>query len=909
MSARRGWPERVALAAFRAAGRLLPPGFRAAYFAEAERDLRETLDTRYRRGGSVGVAAAGAAAVADVVRRVPVEWWAVLTDRADGRSPVAGPRTGEWMMIWIGDLRVAARALGHRPGYTAAAMLTLALGIGATVAIFTVVDAVLLRSLPYPDADRIVSVSHHAPALNLPELNNSDGTLNFYRDEADFFASLAAFTMTSHNLVGGNQPERVQLTAVTPSLFDVLRVRPALGRPFGEADAVDGAPPVAILTHASWTSRFGADPDVLGRTIELDGTPTEIVGVMAKGFAFPDPDPVALVPMGIDPNGTFGAFGTEGIGRLAPGLTVEQAQRRATELQARLYEYFPDLTPGFVDQSGWSVTVQRYQDRLVGRDVASALWIVLGTVGFVLLIACANVANLFLVRAESRQKELAVRAAMGAGSGRIASGFLSEAFLLGAAGGAAGLLLAWLGVDVLVERGPSSVPRLDQVAVGGASVAFAVVLSLAASLLLGALPLVRYRASALASILRDGGRGATDGRGRHRTRSLLVAAQLSLALVLLVGSGLMLRSFDRLRRVDPGFDPADVLVIGMSLGENFAGRSPEGARFYQGVADEVATLPGVRAVGLTSRAPLGEGDSNGGSFYIEGEPRDESELPPVAMYKAVGADYLAAIGQPLLGGRDLQPSDWEEATPVLLVNRAFEETFLGGAALGKGIKWDSARAFARVVGVVEDAHEFRLTEEPRPVAYLPMVVGDWGYPGMARMYLTVRGDGHAPLPLAAIRDVVRRQGPEVPITTVRTMDEIMARSIAQMSFTMVLLGLAAVVALFLGAVGLFAVVSYVVGQRTREIGVRVALGAARADIRRMVFRQSAVVAAAGVVVGLLGAGALTRFMDAILYEVDAADPLTFVGAPLLLVAVLAFATWLPARRAARVDPIDALRAE
>ncbi len=386
--------------------------------------------------------------------------------------------------------------------------------------------------------------------------------------------------------------------------------------------------------------------------------------------------------------------------------------------------------------------------------------------------------------------------------------------------------------------------------------------------MLGALPLVRYRASALAGILRDGGRGATDGRGRHRTRSLLVAAQLALALVLLVGSGLMLRSFDQLRHVDPGFRPDDVVSVGMSLGETFSGRNPEGARFYQDVADEVATLPGVRSVGLTSRAPMGEGDSNGGSFYIEGEPREEGALPPVAMYKAVGADYLEAIGQPLLRGRTLEPSDWEDANGSVLVNEAFEKAFLGGSAIGKGIKWDEERAFARVVGVVADAHEFSLSDEPRPVAYLPMVVADWGYPGMARMYLLVRGDGRTPVPVTAIRDVVRRHGPEVPITTVRTMDEIMANSIAQTSFTMVLLGLAAAVALFLGAVGLFAVVSYVVGQRTREIGVRVALGAARADIRRMVFRQSAVVAAAGVAVGLLTAGVLTRFMGAILYDVS-----------------------------------------
>jgi len=900
---------RLALAAYRAAARALPAEFRTTFLVDGERDLEEALRACHAAGGAAAAARAGLGALADVVRRIPVEWWAALVGRGERSGAGPRPRVGERLMSWMSEVRVSARALSRRPGYTAAAVLTLALGIGASVAIFTVVNAVLLRSLPYPDADRIVSISHHAPALDIPELTNSEGTLNFYRANADFFAPLAAYTQEQHNLVGGDQPERVKLTAVTPEIFDVLRVRPALGRPFGAADAAEGAPPVAILTDATWRTRFGADPAVLGRTIELDGTSTEIVGVMPRGFAFPGEDAVALVPATIDPKGTFGAFGIEGIARLAPGVTVAQAQQRATEIQPRMYDFFPELTRGFLEQAGWSVTVERYQDRLIGDDVARALWIVLGTVGFVLLIACANVANLFLVRAESRQKELAVRAAMGAGAGRIAAGFLSEALLLGAFSGLVGVLLAWGGVALLVAAGPSALPRLHEISVDGTSLAFAAVVSVGASLFLGALPLLRSRAGAVARVLRDGGRASTDGRDRHRTRSVLVAAQLALALVLLVGSGLMLRTFDRLRSVDPGFEPSGVLAVGMSLGEGIRGRNAEGAAFYARVADEVAALPGVAAVGLTSLAPMGEGDANGGSFYIEGEPRDDSELPPVAMYKVVGADYLKTMRQPLLEGRDLERADWEGGAPVLLVNEAFEKTHLGGSALGKGIKWDSAAAFAHVVGVVADAHEFGLREEVRPMAYLPMVVGSWGYPGMGRMYLVVRGEGRSDPPVQAIRDVVRRLGPAVPITSVRTMDEIMARSVAQTSFTMILLGIAAGVALFLGAVGLFAVVSYVVGQRTREIGVRVALGAARSDIRRMVFRQSAVVAAIGVVAGLAGALALTRLMGAILFGVSARDPIAFVGAPLLLLAVLALATWLPARRAARVDPMDALRAE
>ncbi len=812
-------------------------------------------------------------------------------------------------MTWMNDLRLAARALVRRPGFTLTATLTLALGIGATVAIFTVVNGILLRPLPYPDADRIVSVAHHAPALNLPTLNNSPGTINFYRAEADYFESFAAFTGAQHNLVGGSSPERVQLTAVTPNIFAVLRVTPALGRPFGKADAKEGAPPVAILTHGTWKTRFGSDPRVLGRAVELDGVATEVVGVMPEGFAFPETDAVAFIPLTIDPNGTFGAFGTEAIARLRPGVTLEQAQHRTDELQARLYDFFPDLDKGFLDQAGWSVTVQRYQDHVVGSDVASALWVVSGTVSFVLLIACANVANLFLVRAESRQKELAVRAAMGAGAGRIATGFLAEATLLGAAGGVGGLLVAWGGVSLLVGRGPADLPRLMQISIDAESLAFAALLSVGVSLLLGAFPLLRYRAGAIARILRDGGRASTGSRERHRTRAVLVTSQLALALVLLVGSGLMLRSFDRLRGVDPGFDPHGVVTVGMSLGESTSDHRSESAVFYQRVADEVAALPGVASVGLTSRAPMGDGGSNGGSFYIEGEAREEGALPPVGMYKVVGGKYLETLRQPLLSGRALTHSDWESGVPAILVNKAFEDAYLGGSALGKGLKWDEGNTFAYVVGVVGDAHEFGLREEVRPTAYFPMVVGDWGYPRLDQMSLVVRGDGRGEAPIVAIRDIVRRVGPDVPITSVRSMDEIMSRSIAQTSLTMILLGIAAGVALFLGAIGLFGVISYVVGQRTREIGVRAALGASRAEIRAMVFRQGARVVAAGIALGLVGALLLTRLMRAVLFGVTAHDPLTFVGATILLVTVAALATWIPARRAARIDPIEALRAE
>ena len=800
----------------------------------------------------------------------------------------------------------ATRALARAPLFTAAAVGTLGLGIGATVAIFTVVNAVMLRPLAYPDADRIVAVTHHAPGWGFPEIANSPGTLNFLSERADFFSAIAGHRTAARNLVGGPRPERVTLISVQPSVFDVLETRPALGRPFLPDDAKEGAPAVAILTDAAWRSRFGGDPSVVGRPIELDGVSTEVVGVMPPGFSFEDRQAVALVPLPSDPNGPFGAFGIRAIARLAPGVDLEAARRRASELQAQLPDRFPELAPDFFEQAGWGVSVQRLQDRIVGEEMASALWVVLATVGFLLLIACANVANLFLVRAESRRKELAVRAALGASMTRIASGYLGEALLLGGCGGLLGVLLAAVGVELLVARGPSSLPRLHEVEMDPASLVFAAAVSVAASLALGALPMLSYSGVAVARSLREGGRGATDARERHRTRRVLVTAQLALALMLLVGSGLMLRTFDRIRSVDPGLDPSDVLTIGLYVGE---GRpAADVVSFYRRVAEEVSALPGVAHVGLSQRIPLGGGSATAGSFDVEGESRPEDAVPPTGWYQMIGAEYLEALRIPVIEGRALSAADEGDDAAVVLVNEAFAQ-LLGGKAVGKAIRFgDEGSAYLRIVGVVGNVHEEGLREEVRPWAYMPMGSASPA-PSLAGMQVLVRMTPGRPASVPGIREAVERLDPTVPLTTVRTMDDVMAASVAQTSFTMVLLGIAATVALFLGAIGLFGVISYVVGRRTREIGVRVALGAARADIRTMVFRQSAGVAGAGVVLGLAGSLALTRMMGAILFGVSARDPVTFVSAPMLLVAVVSLATWLPARRAARVDPIEALRAE
>jgi putative ABC transport system permease protein len=810
--------------------------------------------------------------------------------------------------MWMSESVTAARALARKPGFSSVVVLTLALGIGANVAIFTVVNAVLLKPLAFPDSNDVVVLNHHAPGLDLPELFNSPAMLNLYLERARSLSALSVMNPRRVNLTGGDRPEKVAVRVVSPSFFDVVATRPSLGRSFTDEDVVpDAEAPqrVAVLMHRAWVERFGEDPGVLGRTVQVDGNAVEIVGVMPRGYTFAENDAVLLLPTYLDPNGQFGTFGVRAIGRLAPGVDLEAARREFTALQAQIPDAIPDVTPQFLDQAGWSVSLERVRDTLV-RDVRTALWIVLGTVGFVLLIACANVANLFLVRAEVRQHEVAVRSALGAGRRELAITFLSESVLLGLVAGVAGVVLAWWGVRALVAFGPERLPRVHEIGIDGTVLLVAAAISVAAGVAFGILPVLRYMGSSFRGVLRDGGRGATGGRSRHRARNLLVASQLSLAVVLLVGSGLMLRSFQRLRAVDPGLDPAGVLTVELSLG---SGTPWEDAlSFYEEALARVRALPGVRAAGATSSLPLSGTNGNGGSFHIESRPEAEDELPPVARWILVTEGHFESLEIPLVEGRPMTGGDHRTEAPVVWVNETFARTFLDGGALRERISIGDSEIQREVAGVVGDVRHLGLGEAVQPTIYLPLVREE--YREMSAMTLVVDVAAGEPSALVAgIRDVVGRIDADVPLTTARTMDDVMARSLAQMSFTLTLLGIAAAVALLLGAVGIYGVIAYVVSQRTREIGVRMALGAEAGEVARMVVRQGMAVAVVGVVAGLVGALALAGLMDSLLFEVSARDPLTFGSVPVALLVVAGLASWLPARRAARVDPVRALTAD
>ena len=863
---------------------------------EIEGDLLELFQ---ERAGNSGVRHARLRYWHDAATAI----WKARAYRRERRSAPTRRTPGEATAMMVTtvaiEIKHAVRVLARYPGYAAVAALTLALGIGATVAIYTVVNAVLLRPLPYPDSDRILEIRHHAPGLNMPDVASSPGLIREYRDHARTLVAVGGYHGRYLNLADGGTPERLRAASVTPDLLTVLAVRPALGRAFEAGDSLENAPGTTILTDAVWRARFGGDPGVIGRTVRLDGQPAEIIGVMPPGFLLRDPGTRLLVPARFDAESGFGSLGMTALARLAPGATVDSARREIDQLQARIPEWFPGVTGETLKGFGWSVTVESWRDRVVA-DVSRALWVLLGTVGFVLLIAGTNVANLFLVRAEARQRELAVRSALGAGAVRIAVIFLSESVVLAAIGGGAGIALAAWATRLLVAYGPAGLPRLHEVRVDTNVIAFAVVLSLVSAAVLGLLPVLSVRRQHIASVMRDAGRGNTAGRGRHRVRRFLILTQVATAVVLLVGSGLMVRSALRLAAVNPGFDARDVVTSGISLGTQTDRR--RAMAFYDRVLDEMSHLPGVESVGATSAIPVSPSGLSGSDFAIKSRPMAEGAIPRFAMYTTVTSGYFETLRARLVAGRLPVRADADQDRSVAWVNESLARMFLDGRAVGESIQL--AERWLEIVGVIGDMKTFGLREEAKPMIYL--TTGN-ATGGLEVMYAVVRTAGNSGALASGLRNAVDAVDRSVPITTTRTMEEIVEESMAQTSFTTALLAIAAVTALTLGVVGLYGVISFVVSQRASEIGIRLALGARPVDVCALVLRQGLSVAVAGVAIGLVVAAASTRLMASLLFEVSAYDPATFAAAAVVLIAVSAAATYVPARRAAAIDPADALR--
>jgi putative ABC transport system permease protein len=822
------------------------------------------------------------------------------------------------MSSLLGTLRLAARALRRAPAFTAAAVLTLALGIGATAAIFSVVNGVLLRPLPYAQPERLVGVWFAFPGLGVPQASMSDGTYFLYRRENRVFEDMGASAEGAVNLTTDQAAERVSAAWVTASLLPTLRVPPLHGRLITADEDHPGRPRVALIGEGMWRRRFGADPRVLGRTIRIDGVSHEIVGVLPGSFHYPSPATELWLPLALDPaHAGVGGFNYNTVARLKPGVTAAAAGADLARLLRRISELYPEVGPGLstsamLEKGRTRAYAHPLRDDVVG-DVGRVLWVILGTVGFVLLVACANVANLFLVRAEARQRELALRTAIGGGRGEVVRQLLGEGVVLAAVGGAVGLALAFAGLRLLVRLG-GGVPRIHEVGMDGATLAVTAGVTLLVALLCSLLPIVRYAARDLSPLLREGGRASTQGRERQRARQLLVVAQVALALVLLAASGLMARSFWTLRTTRAGFEPSHALTFRMSLPEASYADDGAVARFYEQAAARVAALPGVRAVGAVTKVPLlSEGD-NHSVVWVEGVHDREGALPPVDLLASATSDYFRAAGIPVVAGRTFAPLAGDRRVTEVVVSASFARHWFGDAtgraALGRRLRRSPQGGWYTIVGVVGDVRDAALEKPPEEMIYFPVVghPGQWEYTPRT-MSLVVRTAGEPTAVAAAAQREVRALDAGLPVFNLRTLAEIVRGSMARTSFTMLLLGTASAVALLLGVVGIYGVVAYAVSLRTREIGVRIALGARPGDVSRMVTRQGTVLAVIGVAAGLAGAAALTRFLTALLHGVSPTDPLTLGGAALTLLASALVASWLPARRAARVDPTTALRAD
>ena len=806
------------------------------------------------------------------------------------------------------DIRVATRALLSARGFSIVAITTLAVAIGANTAIFSVVDGVLLRPLPYPDADRLVTVA----AGVLPQAGGGDeapfsdrGYWHFVNNNRSFevFGAYGAGEQQAP-LTGDGPPLQIDVALMTVSAFEAIGTPPARGRfPSAEEDVPDG-PRVALISDGLWVSRYGADPSIIGRSVEVNGAMREIIGVMPPDYEFPRPGIEMWAPRQLDPaSENFGGHHLHGVARLAPGATLESAVQDAEGLIARFDEigYGPQWFQGIF--SGRAV-VRTLKDTVVG-DSRQPLLILLGTVGFVLLIACSNVANLLLVRAESRTRERAVRMALGSGRARLVQYVMTESVLLSIAGGMLGIALAWIGTRALVAMGPASVPRLNEIGINTTVMLFTMAVSLAAGLFFGLFPSFRAGSKKTLRALRDGGRGSTIGRDRHRARSVLVVGQIALALMLLVGSGLMVRSFQALRAVDPGFDAGGVMTFRLSPPPNKYADAEATARFYDELMERLGAMPGVISAAGINNLPL----SGGGAILtaqIDEFPVPEDEFPPAFLARRVTPGYFAAMGIPLIEGREFTADDHNARLGSIIISETVKREFWPEtSALGKRITTQGAPA--RVVGVVGDVHDASLDVEAEQFAYKPMLDSIGG--GVRPMMMVVRTDGDPNALAPAIRGVVEALDSDLPITELQPMSVLVDDSLSRTSFTMSLLLLAALIALFLGAVGIYGVLSYVATQRRGEMGVRLALGADAAVVRKIMMSQGMGLAAIGIAGGLLGAAAIGRVLSSLLYGVSPLDPVTLVGGTVVFLVVAAVASFMPAQRAGRTPPAVALRSE
>ena len=809
------------------------------------------------------------------------------------------------------DIRYALRGMRHNPAFTAVAVLTLALGIGATTAVFSVVNGVLIKPLPYPDPEALAGVWHSAEIPGgVRNFNESGSMYVTYLENNRTFQEYGVWNNGASSVTGIGDPEQVRTFRVTYGVLRAFGVRPELGRWFSEAEDSPATPETMLLMYGYWQRRFGGDPGIVGRSITVDSRPRQVIGVMPERFQL-NGNPEIILPLRFDRAQIPPTFAYVGLARLKPGVSIAQAN---ADLER--------MIPIWIEQWGMqrfasfriSGAIRPLKDDVVG-DVRSVLWVLMGAIGIILLIACANVANLMLVRAEGRRQELAIRAALGAGGRRIARELLVESVLFGALGGAGGLAIAYGGLKILMSIGPANLPRLSEISIDPLVLTFTASVSLAAGIGFGLIPVLKF-AKPTASSLQGSGRSVSQSRERHRSQNALAIVQVALALVLLAGSGLMIRSFRALRSVHPGFtEPERVESVRISIPAADVADPEAVTRMQSAIVDKLAAIRGVESASMIDGLPMDFNVQSSSPVSIEGQP-DNGTLPPVRRVKFVAPGAFRTLGIPLLAGRDFTWQEIYDKTEVAIVSEAMARQNWGDprAALGKRLREGTAGSWREVIGVAGDIYDDGANKPTPVIVYWParvqqisMGVASYVPRSMAFVLRSTRTGTESFL--KQVQEAVWSVNRNLPMAEVRTLREVYDKSMAQTSFTLFMLVIAGAMALGLGIIGIYGVLSYAVSRRRREAGIRLALGAQPRQVKKMFVKQGLAIAGGGIVIGLAAAAGLTRLMSSVLFGVGPLDPVTYAAAPLILVLAAGFASYLPARRAARTDPAEALRAE
>jgi predicted permease len=888
---------------------------RQRLYGELSEEIREHLAEKIEELVAGGMPRKEAGYVA---RR---EFGNVMLTEEDGRDGWRWPSIEDFVM----DVRYSLRTLRHSPVFTAAALLTLAIGIGANTAVFSVVNSVLLKPLNYPNAEQLVSLHQIAPGA--PGLADFESGLHLspsmyftYAEHNRTFQSLGVWDTGTASVTGLAEPEQVHTVEVSDGVLQALDVPPAVGRWLSEADQVPRGPRRVMLSYGYWQRQFGRNRSVVGRNITVDARPREVVGVMPKGFLLVDTEFDVMVPLAFDRGKLILAgFGYNGIARMKPGVTIGQGNADLTRMLSVWMDSWtngPGTNPHFYET--WKITPMiRPLKREVIGNISDVLWVVMGTIGLVMLIACANVTNLVLVRIEARRQELAVRTALGASWGRVVRALLVESVILGLMGGVLGAAFAYGGVRLLLAIGPANLPRLSEISLDARTLGFTVLLALLSGLLLGLIPALKYAGPQASFALRSGGRAASASRERHRARSILVVSQVAMALVLLVSAVLMIRTFQALRTVDPGFtDARHLQVMRISIPGALVPEPEQVMRIQNEILEELAAVPGVKSAGLVSEMPMEGFDSDWDCIFAQDKTYPDNVMAPLRLYKYISPGFLQTAGTRLIAGREFTWSEVYGLRPVVMIseNLARETWGTPSAALGKQLREFPSMPWHEVIGVIEDVREKGVQEKAPEIVYWPPMMNYLFGRNTADTVRTetfvIRSErAGAEGFLNEARQAVWSVNSNLALASVRTMQEVYDESLARTSFTLTMLGIAGAMALSLGLIGIYGVVSYSVSQRQREIGIRLALGAQSGAVLQMVLRQVAILVFVGVAIGIGTAFGLTRLMTSLLFGVTAHDPVTFASVAMALICVALLACYIPARRAMRVDPMVALRYE